>query len=314
MDYEEALMAKAVWYYYFENLTQQQISDRLGVSRIRVMRLLEKARETGMIRFSLRRGHESRLAAEKRLMERYGLDDVFLVPGPAEPSETNANIAKAASMYIHERLRENSVINIGYGDTPGRILNNLATIAENTITCVSLTGGVSHYLPNTLSNVFNAKLHLIPAPLLASSPEMADAIRQEESVQEISRMISHAELSVVGIGSMDNRATIFHSGILNNNDLLYLSMKGAKGDILSHFFDSEGRPVPSPIEDRLIATSLDKLRSLSHVIGVAAGRIKAEAIRSALRGHLLDILITDTDTAEAILAMDGAESSPADTE
>ena len=307
MDYEEALMAKAAWYYYFENLTQQQISDRIGISRIRVVRLLEKARETGMIQFSLRQGNEARLEAEKRLMERYNLEDVFLVPGPAEPTMTNANIAKAASMYIHERLKENSVINIGYGDTPGRVLNNLATIAENTITCVSLTGGVSHYLPNTLSNVFNAKLHLIPAPLLASSREMAEAIRREESVQQISRMISHAELSVVGIGSMDMSATIFHSGVLNNNDLLYLSMKGAKGDVLSHFLDSEGNPVSSPIEDRLIATSLDKLRNLHHVIGVAAGKVKAEAIRSALKGHFLDILITDTDTAQAIQEMDDAE-------
>ena len=307
MDYEEALMAKAAWYYYFENLTQQQISDRIGISRLRVVRLLEKARETGMIQFSLRRGNEARLEAEKQLMERYSLEDVFLVPGPADPARTNANIAKAASMYIQERLKENSVINIGYGDTPGRILNNLATIAENTITCVSLTGGVSYYLPNTLSNVFNAKLHLIPAPLLASSSEMAEAMRKEESIQQISRMISHAELSVVGIGSMDMSATIFHSGVLNNNDLLYLSMKGAKGDVLSHFLDSEGNQVDSAIEERLIATSLEKLRSLKHVIGVAAGRVKAEAIRSALKGHILDILITDTDTAQAIQDMDKAK-------
>lgn len=304
MDYEEALMAKAAWYYYFEDLTQQQISDRIGVSRIRVVRLLEKARATGMIQFSLRKGNEARLSAEKRLMERYSLEDVFLVPGPADPSMTNANIAQAASMYIHERLKENSVINIGYGDTPGRVLNNLATVAENTITCVSLTGGVSHYLPNTLSNVFNARLHLIPAPLLASTREMAEAIWQEESVQQISRMISHAELSVVGIGSMDGSATIFHSGILNDNDLLYLSMKGAKGDVLSHFLDEDGNPVANSFEDRLVATSLDTLRSLHHVIGVAAGLVKAEAIRAALKGSIIDILITDTETAEAILAMD----------
>ena len=61
MDYEEALMAKAAWYYYFEGMTQQQISDRIGISRIRVIRLLEQARQTGMIQFSLRRGNEERL-------------------------------------------------------------------------------------------------------------------------------------------------------------------------------------------------------------------------------------------------------------
>ena len=68
MDYEEALMAKAAWYYYFQGMTQQQISDRIGISRIRVIRLLERARQTGMIQFSLRRGNEQRLMIEKQLM------------------------------------------------------------------------------------------------------------------------------------------------------------------------------------------------------------------------------------------------------
>lgn len=307
MDYEEALMAKAAWYYYFQDMTQQQISDRLGISRIRVIRLLERARQTGMIQFSLRRGNEERLQIEKKLMETFGLEDVFVVPSPADSSQTNANIAEAASMYINERLHEGSVINIGYGDTPSRILNNLATTAEQTITCVSLTGGVSYYLPNARSNVFNARLHLIPAPLLASSKEMADAIRQESSVSEISRMISLAQLTVVGIGSMDGGATIFHSGILNSNDLLYLSMQGARGDVLSHFVDENGALIHSPIEDRLIATSMEVLSQLHNVIGVAAGPVKAEAIRAVLKGGILDTLITDADTAEAILALDHIE-------
>lgn len=308
MDYEENLMAKAAWYYYFEGMTQQQISERIGISRIRVIHLLEKARQTGMIQFRLRRGSEQRLMVEKRLIERYGLDDAFVVPGPADPSQTNANVAEAASMYIMEKLQEGSVINIGYGDTPSRVLNNLATMAEQPAICVSLTGGVSYYLPNTRSSVFNAKLHLIPAPLLASSREMADAIWEETSVKEISRMISLAQITVVGIGAMDDRATIFHSGILNSNDLLYLSMQGAVGDVLSHFIDRNGNLISSPVEDRLIATSMDKLKQLHNVIGVAAGTVKADAIRSVLRGHILDVLITDIETAEAVLN-DTAEDS-----
>ena len=301
MDYNDALMAKAAWYYYYEGMTQQQISDRIGVSRIRVIRLLEKARETGVIRFSLRRGHEERLKTEKDLMERFGLEDVFLVPGPADPKQTNANVAEAASMYILERLRDDSVINIGYGDTPSRVLNDLATLTEKTITCVSLTGGVSYYLPNTRSSVFNARLRLIPAPLLASSREMAEAFRQESSVTEIDRMISLAQMTVVGIGSMDENATIFRTGLLNGNDLLYLTMRGAKGDVLSHFLDGDGRLIMSPVEERLIAASLDDLKKLKNVIGVAAGTVKADAIRAVLRGGILDILITDTETAEAVL-------------
>ena len=303
MNYEESLMIKTSWYYYFENMTQQQIADVLGISRLRVIKLLEKARETGIIQFKLRQDGVDRIQLEKTLMERYGLKDVFVVPAMPGRTEVNENIAKAAAMYVRDRLSENSFINIGYGDTPSRVLNSLATMAQEPISCVSLTGGVNYYLPDTRSNVFNAKLYLMPAPLLASSKEMADAMRQEASVQEISRMVRLGH----GIGdryrSHARTATIIKSGILSKNDFLYLSMKGAVGDVLSHFINKDGELVESPVEDRLISTSLTTLRELKNVIGVAAGEAKVEAIRATLRGKYLDVLITDEPTA-TILAED----------
>ncbi|HNW86506.1 MAG TPA: sugar-binding transcriptional regulator [Candidatus Limiplasma sp.] len=301
MDYEESLMIKIAWYYYFENMTQQSVADTLGISRMRVIKLLEKARQTGIIQFRLRKDGETRMKLERGLMETYGLKDAFIVPSSLNKSQVNAGIAEAASMYIAERLSENSFINIGYGDTPNRVLNNLATMAEHPITCVSLTGGVSYYLPDTRSNVFNAKLHLIPTPLLASSKEMATAMRQESSVTEISRMISLAQLTVVGIGSMHESATIFKSGILNRNDFLYLQMQGAVGDLLSHFINSDGKLIETPLEERLISTPLTKLKALKNVIGVAAGDVKVNAIRAALRGGYLDVLISDDNTASQLL-------------
>ncbi|MDD3213737.1 MAG: sugar-binding transcriptional regulator [Eubacteriales bacterium] len=301
MDYEESLMIKIAWYYYFENMTQQNVANTLGISRMRVIKLLEKARQTGIIQFHLRKDGEKRMKLERSLMETYHLKDAFIVPASLNKSQVNAAIAEAASMYIAERLTDNSFINMGYGDTPSRILNNLATMAENPITCVSLTGGVSYYLPDTRSNVFNAKLNLIPTPLLASSKEMASAMRHEASVAEVSRMISLAQLTVVGIGAMHESATIFKTGILNRNDFQYLQMQGAVGDLLSHFIDSEGRLIKTPLEERLISTSLEKLKELQNVIGVAAGDVKVNAIRAALRGGYLDVLITDDQTAAQLI-------------
>ena len=304
MDYEESLMIKAAWYYYFEDMTQQQVAGLMGITRMRVMKLLEKARQTGIIQFRLRKDGEKRMLLERRLMSAFHLKDAFVVPAPIDPSAVNAGVAEAASLYISERMRDDSLINIGYGDTPNRILNNLATIAEQPLTCVSLTGGVSYYLPDTRSNVFNAKLHLIPAPLLTSSPEMAEALRHESSVMELSRMTALAQMTVVGIGAMHESATIFKSGVLNTNDFLYLRMQGAVGDLLSHFFDKEGRVLQTPIEERLISTPLETLKTLHNVIGVAAGDSKVDAIRAALRGQYLDVLITDDRTAEKALAVD----------
>lgn len=300
-DYEEVLMFKTAWYYYFDNMTQQQISDFLGISRMRVVKLLNKARTSGTIQFKIKDDSANRMQLEKKLAETYNLKDTFIVSSPPSEINTNENIARAAAMYIKNRLEDNAFINMGYGDTQSRILNNLATMVEKPISVVSLTGGVNFYLPNNMSSIFNAKLYLIPSPLLVSSKEVVDAIKNEASINDISRMAQLSSLSVVGIGSMSKNATTLKSGILSKNDLLYLKLKGAIGDILCHFVDKDGNLVDSNIESRLITTPLDTLHSLKNVIGVAAGDDKVDAIKAVLNGGYIDILITDESTALQLL-------------
>ena len=301
MNYEESLMVKAAWYYYFENMTQQAIADRLSISRMRVIKLLESARQNGIIQFRLRSDGVGMMEQSRALMEKYGLKDAFLIPSGDEETTINESIARAGAMYIADRLGDNACINVGYGDTLSRTLNHLATMVETPVTCVSLTGGVSYYLPNTRSNVFNARLFLLPAPLLASSPEMASAMRGESSISEIFQMAELASFTLVGIGSMHDSATVIKSGVLSRNDMFYLRMHNAVGDILCHFFDRDGHLLQTPIEDRLISTPLDRLKAMRNVIGLAAGAQKVEAIRAALLGGFLDVLVTDEATATLLL-------------
>lgn len=295
-------MVKAAWYYYFENMTQQAIADRLSISRMRVIKLLETARQTGVIQFRLRSDGVGMVEQSQALIRKYNLKDVFLIPEVDEDdAHPNESIARAGAMYIADRLGDNACINVGYGDTLNRTLNHLATMVQNPVTCISLTGGVANYLPNTRSNVFNAKLYIMPAPLLASSPEMAAAMREETSVSEIIRMTELSAFTLVGIGALSESATVFHTGVLGPTDMFYLKMNNAVGDVLCHFLDKDGQLIPTPIEERLISTPLEKLKSMSNVIGLAAGAQKIEAIRAVLRGGYLDILITDEPTATLLL-------------
>lgn len=302
MEYEEILLIKTAWYYYFEDLTQQQISEILGISRMRVIKLLEKARKNGIVQFKIRSEHAKRMGIEAQLAEKYGLKDTFIVPSNPDKSKTNETIAKAAAMYIHDRLTKNTFINVGYGDTCSRVLAHLTTIADTPLSCVALTGGVNYYLPYKDSNRFNAKLYLVPSPLIASTKEVAAVIKEEPSVLEISRMALISSMTVVGIGSMKDNATIIKSGILNKNDLLFLKGQGVKGDILCHFVDKNGKLVNAGFEERLITTPVETLNQLQNVIGVAAGSDKIGAIRAVLKGKFLNILITDEQTAIDLLS------------
>lgn len=306
-DYEEILLVKVAWFYYIEGFTQQEIGEYLGIPRLRVNRLLDKARRNGIIRFSIRENDSNRMEIEQNLIKRFQLKDAFVVPSPIDGKDVNEGIAQAAAMYISERIDKSSFINMGYGDTTSRILNYLSNMSEFPVHVVSLTGGVNYYLPNTRSNIFNAKLYLTPTPLLMKNAEMVQAIEKEPSVQQILNMVSLAQLSVVGIGGMDEDATIVTNGMFTSNDFLLLSMKGAVGDILCHFIDQNGQLVPSETEGRLISTSLEALKSLENTIGVAAGEKKVKAILAALRGGYLDVLITDENTASSILKISGTD-------
>lgn len=304
MNYEDSLIVKTAWYYYIENMTQQKISEKLGISRMKVIKLLEKARQNGVIQFQISQERSHHLKVEQELIRRWNLKDAFVVPTAPNASCTNDTVAKAAAMYINDRITENTYINIGYGDTLSRVLNHLATVTEAPLSAVSLTGGVSYYLPNAFSSIFNAKLFLYPAPLIVSTKELCSAMQNEPPMQEISRMVNLASMTVVSIGGINEEATIIKNGIFTKNDFLYLSMQGAVGDILSHFIDKDGNPIHTDIEERLLSTPLSTLRTLPNVIGVAAGNSKLKAIRASLKGGYLNALITDEQTALNLIEED----------
>ena len=300
-DQTYALATKAAWYYYMEDNTQAQIAEVMGVSRAKVIRLLEEARAQGIVQFSFRKNDSQRVSAEQLLIDRFGLKDAFVVPTPLDSSAINQSIAQGAAHYVSDHLREDGYLNIGYGDTVSRMLGFLAKNREESLNVVSLTGGVSYYLPTVGTTAYSMHLFLTPSPLVVSSRQVRDALLDEKSLQDVSTMTEYADMSVVGIGAAVEGATVLRNGILNEGELTVLKMQGAVGDVLNHFMDKDGNLIQTEIEDRVISTDLDKLRQLKNVVGVAGGKDKVAAIKAVLTGGYLNMLITDSDTAAELL-------------
>ena len=296
-----ALATKAAWYYYMEDNTQAQIAEVMGVSRAKVIRLLEEARAQGIVQFSFRKNDSQRVSAEQLLIDRFGLKDAFVVSTPLDSSAINQSIAQGAAHYVSDHLREDGYLNIGYGDTVSRMLGFLAKNREESLNVVSLTGGVSYYLPSVGTTAYSMHLFLTPSPLVVSSRQVRDALLDEKSLQDVSTMTEYADMSVVGIGAAVEGATVLRNGILNEGELTVLKMQGAVGDVLNHFMDKDGNLIQTEIEDRVISTDLDKLRQLKNVVGVAGGKDKVSAIKAVLNGGYLNVLITDSDTAAELL-------------
>ena len=296
-----ALATKAAWYYYMEDNTQAQIAEVMGVSRAKVIRLLEEARAQGIVQFSFRKNDSQRVSAEQLLIDRFGLKDAFVIPTPLDSSAINQSIAQGAAHYVSDHLREDGYLNIGYGDTVSRMLGFLAKNREESLNVVSLTGGVSYYLPTVGTTAYSMHLFLTPSPLVVSSRQVRDALLDEKSLQDVSTMTEYADMSVVGIGAAVEGATVLRNGILNEGELTVLKMQGAVGDVLNHFMDKDGNLIQTEIEDRVISTDLDKLRQLKNVVGVAGGKDKVTAIKAVLNGGYLNVLITESDTAAELL-------------
>ncbi len=299
MDYEQSLMIKAVWCYYIENMTQQAIADQLGISRMRVIKLLEKGRAKKLIQFKIRADAYQQTELTNQLKERYSLKEIVLVPSIS--NNINETVARAAAMYLSDHLTDGDFVNVGFGDTMSRTLRNLELPEESKISFVSLTGGVKHYNIPSHNEVSNVVCYIVPAPFIASTPEMASAIREEPSVKDVLNLSSLASYTIVGIGGVTEKATVVKEGNMTANDLLRLQAESAVGDILGYFVDKDGNVLNGTINDRLISTSPDVLATFPNVIAVAGGVEKAEAIAAVLETGGVDILITDEETAKSIL-------------
>ena len=306
------LATKAAWYYYMENYTQHQIAEAMGLSRAKVIRLLEDAKTDGIIQFNFRKDDSTRVSLEKNLIAAYGLNDAFVVPTPLNEAALTHTISRAAALYVSDHLRPGGYLNIGYGDTVSSMLGYLAKEHEDPINVVSMTGGVSYYLPSVSSTAYAMHLFLIPSPLIVSSSEVRDALLGEKSIQEIYAMTEHADMSVVGIGAAVEGATVLRNGIIRESELAILKMQGSVGDVLNHFYDSEGNPITTEIENRTISTDIEKLRTMKNVVGVAGGSEKIAAIKAVLRGGYLNVLVTDSKTAEELLLASTSSSHSSD--
>ena len=305
---DEGLVSRIAWLYYRERLTQEEISSRLGIPRIKVSRLIERGHRLGIIQVQINSAFCDCLELESKVAKYFGLDDVRVIPSSsAGTNVTNENLGFEAGRYLTTILKEQALLAIGWGDTITRTLQKLNYFfLRDNISLVSLSGGVSAYLHGLTGFYTNqTKIHLIPAPILTSNPDLALAIRKEPRVREILAMVPMADCAIVGIGAAVDDATIVHSGYVTSEEIALYKRQGAVGDILGQFYDEAGKILDLPLHARITGTNLETLERIPRVIGIAGGLHKVNAIKGALAGGLVNVLITDESTATALVGRNG---------
>jgi lsr operon transcriptional repressor len=310
----EELLLRVAWFYYKDELTQDEIARRLSVSRASVGRMLDRARKVGLVSINLNADHLDAFEVSSELRHTFGLTEALVVPDhdkePADHHLLNARLGLGGAQFMSTHLRPGGSLGVGWGETVSRVIASTNFGAVGPVHMVTLTGGVDGYLQTILSSKSEGSAEpeattatIIPTPIVASTPKLAAALKAEPAIQQVLTQACGVDQAIVGVGTPAADATIVQMGYLAADDLRQLHDRGVVGDILGQFFDADGQVVSLPIHDRRIGIELSELASIPKVVGVAGGLHKAEAILGALRGGFLDVLVTNELVALRLLEL-----------
>ncbi len=313
---ELRLMAKVARMYHQQGLTQTEIMERLNIHQSTVSRVLKRAKREGIIRVVVSVPSGTHPELEEALQSAYGLEDAVVVDCVDDEDQIVRDLGAAAAYTVESTLKPGDVIGISCWSAALLAMVEAMHPTQRAAgtRVVQILGGVGNpgaamhatNVTRRLASLICADVTLLPAPGVVGSAEAKRVLMKDRYVQAALALFRSVTVALVGIGAVEPSKMLAASGnVFSNQELRQLTGKGAVGDICLRFFDASGQPVFTPLNDRVISMDLNELGRVPRVIGVAGGKRKTAAIRGALSGKRVNVLITDRAMAERLL-----ESSP----
>jgi DNA-binding transcriptional regulator LsrR (DeoR family) len=308
---ELRMIAKVARMYYGQDLNQKTITEKLQLHQSTISRMLKRARTLNLVRFSIATPPGTFAALEDQLVSRFCLKDAVVVDSPGEGEVMVRDLGAALAYFLETTLKPGKTIGIS---SWSRSLFAMVEALSPGDYCsggkvVQILGGVGTvgselpaiHLAQRLAANIGAKPVLLQSPAIVGSPEAQRVLSKDPVVQEAASLFEKLDIALIGIGSMEPSRMLAVSGnIFSKDERIELQQRGAVGDICFRFYDSDGKPIKSPLMKRVIGIDLAKLRTCKRVVAMAGGAQKVKAILGALRGGLIDVLITDQRTAETL--------------
>jgi deoxyribonucleoside regulator len=305
--YDVELMIKVAEMYYIDDIPQREIAQKLNISRPKVSRLLKSAKENKLIEIRINYPAPARSQLEKTFEKKFNLKETIIVRNlDDDKNRIISEVTMAAAKYIKRVARDGDSIGVAWGRTLRAVADLIGVSEKKDIKVIQIIGSLgqsstsANEIVRKMAESFGGSYFVLPAPAIVNSSEIKEAIMKDDTIKNILEIAKSVDIAMVGIGNVDENSSFFRSGYLKHEDLKVLKQSKAVGDICAHFFDIDGN-VCTDIDDRVIAIGLEDLKQISRVIGVAMGEDKVGSIRGALKSGVLDVLITDEKTAEAVL-------------
>jgi DNA-binding transcriptional regulator LsrR (DeoR family) len=310
---DPSLLAKAARLYFVEDRSQDDIAARLGTTRSNVSRMLKQARDLGIVEIRIvdpaRRDHE----LERALRDRFPLVEARVL-AVAPDTDVLPGVGRLAVRWLEETLRDGQVVALSWGQTLEAMVQAVDGLSRRDVEVVQLVGGLSSLdsaatgqeLVRELSERMGARHRYLHAPALFGSAEALAMLLRERTIAAALDAAKRADIAVVGIGTpgLGSSEALLTALALTPEERAAFDAARPVGDVCGRYYDLAGRAVGGVVAERVLAVTLDDLRAIPTVTGVAAGREKARGILGALHGRIIDVLVCDRAAAQAVLSLD----------
>ncbi len=305
------LLSKVSTLYYTKEFTQQEIANRLELSRPKVSRLLKQAKDHGIVQIIVSYPEGNFIKLETNIEQKYGLNEVIIVDSSQEQSDMANKLLKtqlgsAAAKYLARTVTDGDIIGVTWGTTLQAMVDKMPPVQTNNCHVVQMLGGIgppeakAHAMDisRRLSQSLNSGLTLLQSPGIVDSPEIREVLINDRRVKSALALFPEMNKAYVGIGAISTNGVLQkENGDISNDVQQELLNSHAVGDIGLNFFDIDGNLIETSFRERFIGMTLKQLKEVNTVVGIAGGDEKFDAIKGALHGNYIDVLITDQHTA-----------------
>src|SRR5271167_296812 len=278
---EVVLAARVARQYYLEGASKIDIADRLGISRFRVARLLDSARDAGMVRIEIGLpggSLDAGLSAE--LCSAFGLKHAFVFNFPDDDEQAlRHRLGEAVGQTLMDLITPGDVLGMSWS----RTLSGLAAALTQIPPCpiVQLTGAVPPPdgrdlldLVKSVARIGGGPAHVFYAPMLLDDAATAAAIRRQGDIAEAFALIPSVTIAVVAIGAWAPGLSTIYDAI-TPAEREALADAGVHAELAGVFIGADGRPLATPLDGRMIVAPVPLFEQIPFVLGVAYDAAKS---------------------------------------
>lgn len=310
IDAEEQLLVRVAWACEVEGMTQADAAERFGITRLRVNKALSEARRRGILRVSIDSVYAAAAELEWNLERTFSLSRAIVVPSPQNQGSVTPMVAAGLGAHLGDLLKAPKITRFGmsWGNTLNLATRHMQPLDRPDLEIVSIMGGVSrgsdvngYEITTRLADLCNAQHSLFPAPLYAGSPESRALFMEQDVIRAMLEKIRSCDAIALATGDLDSSLLVRDALPKGSADAANLIKLGGVGDITGHVLNRHGDLVDHPLNDQVIGLTLEEMAEIKNVILAAGGAHKIPVIAAVLSRKLVDTLVTDENTATALL-------------